>query len=343
MIKKNILLILALLTLLPLLPSCKKDSSGSTFLPEIIGRNGEILVVINDRLKNDTVGGYLRYMLGDVFVGLPADEPIFSMLTVPPSYFDNNMHKFRNLIFVNVADTVSQDTISFYKDMWAKNQAIVSINAKKSSAIPHMLTANDYSQHIKIISFFTKMERERLMSYYARIKSVSALNDLQKKWNLSLNIPNQFVKCTPENPNALSWYMCDTKEFQDGIFVYTFPYESEKSMSKLYLLNKRDSLLRTNIGGPQGSVMCTETAYGLDELIYKFGPRMYEGNDVAEIRGLWRMDGYAMGGPFLMRAVHDKDNNRVIVTDGYVYYPMREQKRNHIRQLEAIMYSLKTK
>lgn len=47
-----------------------------------------------------------------------------------------------------------------------------------------------------------------------------------------------------------------------------------------------------------------------------------------------------MGGPFLLRAVVDEDAQRVIVTDGYVFYPSREQKRNHIRSLEAIMYTL---
>jgi hypothetical protein len=57
------------------------------------------------------------------------------------------------------------------------------------------------------------------------------------------------------------------------------------------------------------------------------------------------MEGYAMGGPFIMRAMVDSVNSRVVVTDGFVYYPSRDKKRNLIRQLEAIMYSvsLKTK
>jgi hypothetical protein len=50
-----------------------------------------------------------------------------------------------------------------------------------------------------------------------------------------------------------------------------------------------------------------------------------------------------MGGPFVLQAHHDKKNNRVIVTDGFVYSPEKPDKRDKIRQMEAIMHTLQFK
>ncbi|MBQ3635345.1 MAG: DUF4837 family protein [Bacteroidales bacterium] len=315
--------------------SCK-EQTGGIFKPEVTGQSNEVLVVIGDAVKKDTAGAYLRYMLGDVFVGLPTAEPVFDMRTVPPGYFDRNMHNFRNLILVNVADTFSRDSIHFYKDMWAKPQAVVTYETSDPKRLPALMKRH----HAQVIGFFHKAERERLMSYYKRINDPKLSRQVREKHNIGLLIPNQYEKCNPVNASALSWYMCDTKEFQDGLLIYSFPYEGQQSMSKEFLIAKRDELLRANILGPSDAPMMTELCDGLDAIDYKFGQKIQDGCDVAEIRGLWRLDGYPMGGPFVLRAVHDVANNRVVVTDGYVYYPSREHKRNHIRQLEAIMHSL---
>lgn len=336
--------IVALLTLLTLMSACNTDKKKSAhngglkevFKPEIIGQANEVLIVIGEAAKRDTCGGYLRYMLSDTFVGLPTDEPVFDIHTVPAGYFDQQMRRHRNLIIVNVADTVSTDTIRYFRDVWARPQAVINMSARDQASLPAIMKRH----HNKIISFFHRAERERLMSYYKRINSAAHTKEIMDRYGVKLLIPNQFERCKPRNKNAMSWYMCDTKEFQDGLFVYTTPYTGEQSMSKESLIALRDSMLRANVAGPDDAPMCTETRMGLDEIDYKFGRGLHNGLDVAEVRGLWRLDGYAMGGPFVMRAIHDTIGNRIIITDGYVYYPAREHKRNHIRQLEAIMHSL---
>jgi alpha-D-ribose 1-methylphosphonate 5-triphosphate synthase subunit PhnG len=47
-----------------------------------------------------------------------------------------------------------------------------------------------------------------------------------------------------------------------------------------------------------------------------------------------------MGGPYVSLAVLDVANQRVIVGYGYVYAPNKD-KRNFIRQIEAMLYSMK--
>jgi hypothetical protein len=47
-----------------------------------------------------------------------------------------------------------------------------------------------------------------------------------------------------------------------------------------------------------------------------------------------------MGGPFVMLAELDAFRQRVVVADGYVYAPSKD-KRNFIRQVEAMIYSMR--
>jgi hypothetical protein len=63
-----------------------------------------------------------------------------------------------------------------------------------------------------------------------------------------------------------------------------------------------------------------------------------DGNYAAETRGLWRVENDFMGGPFVNLAILDLLQNRVVVLDGYVYAPGKD-KRNFLRQVEAMMYS----
>lgn len=275
--------------------------------------------------------------MADSYLGLSAYEPIFDAQTVPHGYFTENMAKFRNIIDVVVTDTLKKDTVMCFDDMWARPQAYVSVKAKNKASLLPLLERN----HIKIVSYLSKSERDRVMAYNKRVQQVALQQEIEQKWNVGLTIPNLFTRCVPKNKADMSWIRIDTDQSNVNLMVYDIPYVGEGSLSVPYILNKRDSLLRENIEGPDGSYMCTEVRFGLDEIVYKSGK--FKGMDVAELRGQWRMEGYAMGGPFILRAHHDTIANRVIVTDGFVYYPSRQKKRNLIRQLESVMYSLEVK
>ncbi len=317
-----------------LLNACS-HSESTTFKQSVTGRNGEILLVINDDIKKDTAGTFLIDLLTDDYVGLPASEPIFDVQTVPHAYFDKMMHTFRNIIDVQVSDTVTASGITFYTDVWAKQQAMAVVRARSKGELLQVLDADA----LRIMSFFIKQERDRLIRFNTRTRHLPLSENVKNQWGIDLVIPNTFSECKSPDPKHMQWMMIDTDEYQAGLTIYEFPYTGEASITKENLIAVRDSILHANVEGPQSSHMLTETRFGLDEIICKAG----KNNDlyVVEMRGLWRMDGYPMGGPFLLRAHVDEAKGRVIVTDGYVYYPARERKRNIIRQLEGVMYTLR--
>jgi hypothetical protein len=49
-----------------------------------------------------------------------------------------------------------------------------------------------------------------------------------------------------------------------------------------------------------------------------------------------------MGGPFISHSFTDPTGEYVVVVEAFVYNP-RADKRNHLRQLEAVLYSFEWK
>lgn len=319
------------ITLLALLLLISCNNKKDTLKPNINGRAGEVLVVIDEAIKKDSAGITILTMLNQPYLGLPQDEPIFNFLTTPTSYFDRQMHYFRNIIMVEKDAEAENDTVLFYDSHWAKGQALIRIVGRSNEGIKEVAHRNE----IKIVSFFNRAERNRIISFNKGINHHAMIEDITNQWGISVVMPTGYTK--NKSSDKFTWLSQETPTTSQGLMIYGFKHVGEGTFSKEFLLNKRDSILRFNVEGPvPGSFMRTELNA---DLIYK----AEETNDteIAEIRGLWRVEGYAMGGPFLLRAYHNKKTGDVVVTDGYVYFPDKPEKRNMIRQLEAIMYTVK--
>ena len=102
-----------------------------------------------------------------------------------------------------------------------------------------------------------------------------------------------------------------------------------------YLLDIRDKVLKNNVPGAiKSSYMSTEKRF-----YQTFNVLEHNGNYASEMRGLWRVENDFMGGPYVSLAELDATNQRVVVAFGYVYAPSKD-KRNLLRQVEAMIYSL---
>ena len=64
----------------------------------------------------------------------------------------------------------------------------------------------------------------------------------------------------------------------------------------------------------------------------------FNGLTAKEIRGLWRMEGFIMGGPFYSLAFYNPNNGRQYMVEGYVYAPQFD-KLKFIREIEAMVKS----
>lgn len=303
--------------------------SGKKGLPNISGKPGETLIVISPKLWESAVGKQLRVVMAQPQLGLPQDEPVLKLVDVPKSAFKPIFHNTRNLVFVDVMSTIKKSKIEFQRDVWAHKQAVVRMKAQNEEELLKLFNANSD----KIVSFFLNAEKRRLMQNYSKFNTKEVDRQLQELHKFSLKVAPGFQ--IHKDTTDFVWMSYETPSLSQGIIVNTFKYEDDSTFTKKFLVNKFDKVLSENIPGPlEGSFMKTEDVVQPTLQAFKL-----KNNYAVEMRGLWEVENDFMGGPYVALAVLDPKRNRVVTLFAYLYAP-KQDKRNYLRQLEAMIYSL---
>lgn len=306
--------------------SCKDDTK---LRKKITGKAGEVVVVIPKEAWDSSVGESIKKTLAQPQLSLPQEEPLFDLVSVPPAAFKDIFKSSRNIINVRISPTIDTTKVEFKKDIWAWPQAVINISAKSGDDFNTVFENNSD----KIVAYLLKAERDRLMMNYAKYDEKTVEEAADKNVKVKIKVPVGY-QVANQGPDFM-WARYDPAEVLQGIAIYSFPYVSDSTFTPNYLLAKRDSVLKQYIEGPTpGSYMISE--HRVDPTFTVFH---YKNNYAAEMRGLWRVENDFMGGPYISLAVLDASNNRVVVAEGFVYAP-RYDKRNYLRQVEAIVYSL---
>lgn len=310
-----------------ILSSCQDDNTNMR--KKITGKAGELVVIVPTPTWEGATGKRFREVMAQPQLGLPQEEPIFDLIAVPPSAFKEIFKTSRNIVQIKISTTIDSSKVEFKKDIWAWPQAVVNIQAQSTEDFHQLF--DQYSD--RIVAYMLRAERDRLQINYKKYHDKAAKNVIRNKFNIELNVPPGF-KVTKERDD-FAWVRYETPDISQGILIHTYPYTSDSTFTENYILNKRDSILKAHVEGPaDGSYMTTEhqvpTIFNVFEL---------RKNYAAETRGLWKVEGDYMGGPFINLTVLDAANNRIVMLDGYVYAP-RFDKRNLLRQVEAMVHSV---
>lgn len=315
------------LSLFMLLLSCK--SERTPLLPNITGRAGEVVLVVNANLwENRTGNSFLEFLASDVEV-LPQSEPMFNPVNIPWTAFTNIFKTHRNLILLSLNPEESQAKMIVRRNVWARPQLVIEISAPSDSSLANFA----WNQSERIVNYLLAAERDRIIENYRKFEKREIGETLMSRHQLSLVIPAGY-SLDVENENFL-WIANETPRTSQGIFVYYYNYEREDTFTPGFLINKRNEVLKSNVPGPvRNSHMSTETI-----IPPMFREYMKEGRYFAELRGLWKVENDFMGGPFVSITTLDEKRNRVITVEGFVYMAAGE-KRNLLRQVEAILHTL---
>ena len=324
---KHLILILIMVSPL-LLFSCK--DKGSVHKPNISGSTGEMLIVMNDSVSSSEGGEQLESIMRQSVMGLPQAETLFDVSIIPHRAFSERLKSFRNLVIVKVSPK-QKTGIKYYKDQWGKQQAMAQVFARDTWQLDSLIEAEE----VRLTGFFVKAERDRSQKYYRKYINKNLTEKFQEKWNAFMIVPVNYKENTPGKD--FMWMSHETPLVSQGLLVYSFEYTGHESISEAYLLNKRDSVLKINVPGPSdGSYMETENRIPVTYKRFE-----HKDHQIVEMRGLWRVEGDIMGGPFVSFAHIDPENNRIVVTEGYVYAPEKPEKRNLVWQLESVLYSFR--
>lgn len=311
--------------------SCGGGNGGgasSVLLPSVTGAAFDVLVVGKQSYWKDTVGHALFNILNEDMPGFFQSEPMFNIIYLNENDFSGIMRPVRNIIFFEIVDSVyTQGKISYLKDKWSAPQAIVRITAPNEDEFLKVLS----EKKDEMISYLVDAERKRTVSFFSKYSNREVSLKLKKALNVDMVIPSHLDKYRMEKD--FMWMTNGNIDLTQNIVVYSYPYNGKEDFLLKNILSKRDSVMKRYVGGPtEGSYMTTE---------YRYEPSYKEliddkGRYVVEVRGLWRVEGNIMGGPFVSRSYYDEHRGRMVTTETYLYGPSKK-KRNTMRQLESMI------
>lgn len=335
MMKKCFYLVLLLVVFLASGCNNKKENSAgkiakSLLMPPASGRPYELLVVINQDMWERPAGRALYNVLDKDVPGLPQSERSFRIMYTDPANFDSTLKLVRNIIIVLVDETrYTQPKMSFAKDVYSAPQAILTIQAPTEASLGGFITENTN----KIIDFFTTQEMNRQMQLLETDHSAFVSSKVKEMFGCDVWVPGELSSY--KVGEDFCWFGTNTATRDRNFVIYSYPYTAYDTFTKEYFTHKRDSVMRVNIpGAREGMYMETDT------LMTNVKGLTIQGQYALEGRGLWRVKGDMMGGPFVSHARVDTVNNRVVVAEVFVYSPDKP-KRDLIRQMEASLYTLR--
>lgn len=320
-----------LIVLLTMAASCnrRQNTNKPLLTPSSSGNPYEVMVVAEDSIWDGYAGRALRRVLNKPVPMLPQDEPSFHVTRIRPKNYDRIMNLFRNIIVFKIDDDFRQGKIKFERNVFAYPQAIVTIHAPNTRVASSYITENTTS----IIDFFYNEELNRQVESLNFSYNPIFSDSLKKVLGCDMLIPPDIAKM--KIGKDFIWASNDGLQTVQNIVVYAYPYSTQKVFDKHSFIALRDTFMGRNIPGYNpGSVMQTNPEC-VDVRNYT-----QNGQFIQEARGLWEMSGDAMGGPFVSQSRVDSVNNRVIVTEAFVYAPSK-MKRSMIRRLEASLYTLR--
>ena len=285
-------------------------------------------------------------MRADMY-GLPQMESTFTTSHVPVNQFDDLFKASRNILLIDINEhKYTQVKTTKSRDVWSKPQAMIRIQAPSEEDLLAYWQTNGG----RIREWFVQEELARQIRFYRANTNKDARAILSKQ-GYDILIPEDYilveslklkVESTADSADVV--WCCNNKgPMRKDVVVYSYPYTAQEQFSNDSIVAMRNAILGQLVTAQvAGSYMGTE---------YKHFPPVTRsvaalrdtvgGFYAMETRGLWKiLNGEAMGGPFVSLTRLDQVNGRVVTAEAFLY-AAGQKKRNAMRQMEAILYTLK--
>lgn len=330
----------------------EKTASLKENLPRANGKAGQIIIVMDSAQWEGKVGDQVRDIFHMRIPYLPRVESIFNLSHIDPLDFQSLMKRQKNLIFVTDLSDKSRGNRKLKSYFTSESLKMIEENpslfmyAKQDEFARGQEVLHLFGENEAILIENLKNNKEKLQKHFEKIegkREYQALYTANEKKGISKLIKDK-LGCDLKIPNGYDlalqdddfmWLRQFSPDVDKSIFVSWVDYKSEDLFSLDSMLQ-----LRTKVSKPyilykpedKESYMLTETAnfnVFRNEINFK-------GKYAVELRGLWRVNKYYMGGPFLSYAMVDETSNRLYYIEAFLYCPGKEQ-RDHMRELETIL------
>lgn len=307
--------------------SCNNKRDTST--EKTTGEINTISVLIDDQLWKGEIGDSVRNKFASSVIGLPQEEPQFTINQYPIKFLEGFVVNSRNSIVIK-KEAVGRFEIK--KNEFATPQNVFYISGRNTIEITD--TIEKYTPEIIRIMRQTEIAENQRINDTALIKT----ERIKKKFKIALNIPKGYNSVLTRK--KFIWFKKQITGGSTSVLIYQIPIKNIENHRNSSVINNiirmRDSIGSLYIHGTeQHSKMITEQAYSP----YFFNTKL-DGRSTYETKGTWEMKNDFMSGPFINYCITDYKNRRILVLEGFCYAPSKK-KRDLMFELEAIIKSVK--
>lgn len=312
------------LVLVVLFQSCSKKQEEN--IDKTSGKINTISVIIDDQLWNGEVGDSIRNKFASPVIGLPQEEPLFTINQYPVKLLEGFVTKTRNSIVIKKE---AKNSFQIIQNEYASPQNVFHISGKTAASILEIIE-NKAPTIIERIRQTEIEENQRIIDT-ARTDS----KNIKRKFNIDLHIPKGYNYVLEKR--KFIWLKKEITSGNTSILIYEVPFRSIRSQSNIVkvITRKRDSIGNLYIHGTiPHTRMVTEDSYAP----YLFKIKL-KGRETFETKGTWELKNDYMSGPFINYTIIDYKNKRILVLEGFCYDPSKE-KRDLMFELESIIKSV---
>ncbi len=325
---KNILRLMIVAAAAIVVVGC--GSNKKKYIPSAHSGPYEVLVVTPPDVWAGPLGDTLRAVMQVPVPMLNSYEPQFDVSRVMANQYSSYLKRHRNTIIVNMDAQYAEPKMVPEYNRYAEPQLILHLLGPDQVTLAQYLHDNAFY----LRQIFMMAERNRFIGSARSHPSVTLQTLVKEKFGFDISLLGGFT--LGNDLDDFLWLRYEHPQSSQGVVIYSYPYGGPEDFTLEALTDRRDEFTGLIPGEVDGSHMITYREMGPELTHMRIRGRYW-----AEMRGFWDVYKDFMGGPFVSYSTLDEANNRVVCLDFYVYSPApNKPKRNMLRQLESIVYSV---
>lgn len=305
---------------------CK--SNGKALLPNVSGKAGEVIVVIDRDSWEGNLGNEVRGLLARDCEYLPQREPLYSLVNLAPGSFTDMFKYHRNIVIFNIDTTVQKPGVIYRTDVWARPQCVIQLNATCADSAIVVLEKNGEN----LAGAIEQAERNRVIANTLLYEERMLGQVVEEMIGGKVHFPMGYD--LKKKTDDFIWISDEKQYTTQGVFIYKYPVPDENPFTEESIISHRNEFLKKYVPG------MFDNTYMITSVFVKPGIKFlrYHDLDFVETRGLWEVYNDFMGGPFVSHSFYSKDGKDIIVLEAWVY-AAKYDKRQYMRQTESLLYS----
>lgn len=306
--------------------SCRRNTKA--LLPNVSGKAGEVIVVIDRDNWEGNLGNAVRDLLACDCPYLAQKEPLFTLSNVTPTGFADLFKVHRNILIFNIDAQNQEKNVLYRNDVWARPQCVIQVNAADSEEAQVLLAENAE----RITASIEQAERDRIIAN-SKLYEEAGLAEVVKEMVGGSPHFSTGYKLKKKTDNFI--WIADEKQYTNqGVFIYKYPAAETENFTVENIIAHRNAILQENVPGMFDNTWMTTSDFVTPSVEFI----KFRGHQFAQTRGFWEVHNDFMGGPFVSHSFYGEGAREIIVLEGWVYAP-RYDKRQYLRQVESILYS----